>query len=125
MPTEKNDGNRAPTPRTGRKLGDVVVRLPVLEKESITAPFDIVSPPPRMFQGEFGASWSVTCANRETGEKFVILMGGNGLRDQDMHAIGQALAASPAEPFGPVMLRSIKVKGRDTWELYDVEESES
>lgn len=124
MATTKNEGNR-PTPRAGRKLGDAVVRLPVLEKESITEPFDIVTPPPRSFHGEFGLSWAVTCANRETGEKFVILMGGNGLRDQDMAAIGAALVADPSTPFGPVMLRSIKVKGRDTWELYDVEDSES
>lgn len=108
----------ATTPARGRSIGSVQSRLPVVEKETIDYAFYITTPAPRQFRGQYGDSWSITCANAETGEKFVILMGGNALRDQDMQALAHALAAD-SSPFGPLVLEKDVVKGREVWNLVD------
>lgn len=110
--------NKKTAPTRGRSIGDVQRRLPVIEKETIYYAF-FVTAAPRAFTGQYGKSWSVTCANAETGEAFVILMGGNSLRDQDMEAMADEFHRLPDTRFGPLVLSKESVKGRDTWNLED------
>jgi hypothetical protein len=104
-----------------RRIGDVLPKLPVVPKESVAAPFYVMGPP-STFSGRYGASWRLPCVDAETGEPFLILFGGNDVRNHDFESLVTYFATNPTERIGPLGLAKTALKeGRETWELIDAD----
>lgn len=113
------DGKRQPIANRVR-MSDAAPQLPVLKKNELAddgVPFDIVQV--GKFQGRYGESFRLTCVN-DDGEKFLILMGSNEVRNDKLQAVSAVIATG--QSVGPVKLVTVPIEGsNDTWELVDAE----
>lgn len=115
MATPNETKGKAP-----RSLNTVAPQLPVFKARELHAAFvefNIWSVSETR-GGKFGAGWKLNIVRTDTGERGVILMGMNPVRDEQFAALTFALSKDPTSPIGPCVLESVDIgTGNDAWNI--------